>query len=87
MSLVTLPARMQEVHTCSRRGLPPTMARTRWMLGFHRRFVRRCEWLTLIPNEGRFPQTSHTDAIEPGTSRDGGPPAPEGLGGVTRQEG
>ena len=40
---VTLPALMQEVHTLSRFGVRPTRARTRWMFGFQRRFVRRCE--------------------------------------------
>jgi hypothetical protein len=25
--------------------------------------VRRCEWLTFMPNEGFFPQISHTAAI------------------------
>jgi hypothetical protein len=40
---VTLPARMQEVHTESRRGEPFTMARTFWMFGFQRRLVRRWE--------------------------------------------
>ena len=39
------------------------MARTRWMFGFQRRLVRRCEWLTLLPNDGFLPQTSHVDAI------------------------
>jgi hypothetical protein len=33
------------------------------MLGFQRRFVRLCEWLTLIPKDGFLPHTSHTDAI------------------------
>jgi DAK2 domain fusion protein YloV len=33
------------------------------MLGFHRRFVRRCEWLMLMPNDGRFPHTSQTAAM------------------------
>ena len=61
--LVTLPDRDGEVHTCSRRGDPSTRARTRWMFGFHRRFVRRWEWLMLIPNDGFLPQTSHTAAI------------------------
>ena len=60
---MTLPARMQEVQTWIRRGLPPTMARMRWMLGFHRRLVRRCEWLMLIPKDGRLPHTSQTAAI------------------------
>ena len=34
-----LPALMQEVHTLTRLGVPPTMARTRWMLGSKRRRV------------------------------------------------
>ena len=55
---------MQDVHTFTRRGAPFTSARTRWMFGFQRRRVRRWEWLTDIPNDGRFPQTSHTDAID-----------------------
>ena len=61
--LVTLPARMQDVQTCSRLGYPSTMARTFWMLGFQRRLVRRWEWLTFMPNEGFLPQTSHTAAM------------------------
>jgi DAK2 domain fusion protein YloV len=60
---VILPARMQDVHTCMRFAVPPTMARTRWMFGFHRRFVRRCEWLMLMPKEGCLPQTSQTAAM------------------------
>jgi hypothetical protein len=39
------------------------MARTFWMLGCHRRFDRRWEWLTCIPNPGLRPQMSHTAAI------------------------
>ncbi len=61
--LVTLPALMQLVHTCSRFGAPFTTARIFWMFGFHRRLVRRCEWLTFIPKDGCFPHTSHTAAI------------------------
>ena len=57
------PARMHEVHTWTRRGLPFTMARTRWMFGFHRRLVRRCEWLMLMPKEGCLPHTSQTAAM------------------------
>ena len=30
-------------------GAPPTIARTRWMLGFQVRFVAMWEWLTLLP--------------------------------------
>src|ERR1700676_3728699 len=59
---VILPARMQDVHTCNRRGEPFTSARTRWMLGSQRRLVRRWEWLRFIPNDGCLPQTSHTAA-------------------------
>jgi hypothetical protein len=59
----TFPALMQEVQTLIRRGLPPTSARTRWMFGFHRRLVRRCEWDTLMPKPGLLPQSSHTAAI------------------------
>ena len=60
---MTLPARMHDVHTSMRFGLPPTMARMRWMFGFQRRLVRRWEWLMLIPKDGRLPHTSQTDAI------------------------
>ena len=41
----------------------PPRPRTRCTLGFQRRLVRRCEWLTFMPNEGFFPQISHTDAM------------------------
>src|SRR5579862_2717507 len=56
------PARIHEVQTEIRFGCPPTRARTRWMFGFQRRFVRRWECETLIPNPGDFPHTSQTDA-------------------------
>ncbi len=39
----TLPAFRHEVHTLRRLGVPATTARTRWMFGFQRRLVRRCE--------------------------------------------
>src|SRR5947207_8706969 len=54
---------MHEVQTCTRFGDPFTIARMRWMLGFHRRFERTCEWLMLTPNDGFLPQTSHTAAM------------------------
>ena len=54
---------MQPVHTLSRVGVPFTKARTRWMFGFQRRLVRTCECDTDMPQDGRFPQTSHTDAM------------------------
>jgi hypothetical protein len=60
VGLVILPALMQLVQTWMRLGAPFTRARTRWMFGFHRRLVRRCEWLMLLPNEGCLPHTSHT---------------------------
>ena len=41
---VILPAFKHETHTLTRFGVPPTMARTRWMFGTQRRFVRMCEW-------------------------------------------
>lgn len=52
---------MQEAQTFSRLGVPPTTVRTVWMLGFHRRRVRRWEWETDIPKPGPLPQTSHTE--------------------------
>src|SRR6266545_4168506 len=63
-SFCTLPALMQPVQTWSRLGAPFTSARTRWMFGFHRRLVRRCEWLTLMPHDGCLPHTSQTAAID-----------------------
>jgi len=59
---LTLPALMQEVQTLSRLAVPPTTARTDWMLGFQRRRVRRWEWEMLLPKVGFLPQTSQTDA-------------------------
>ena len=59
---VTLPALMHEVHTFRRLGVEPTTARTRWMLGFQRRLVRRCEWEMLCPKPGPLPQTSQVAA-------------------------
>jgi hypothetical protein len=49
---------MQDVQTPSFFGVLPTIARTVWMLGFQRRRVRRCEWLTDMPKPGPLPQTS-----------------------------
>src|ERR687897_1419464 len=62
-SFCTLPDLMQPVQAWTRFGAPSTTARTRWMLGFHRRFVRRCEWLTLMPHDGCLPHTSQTAAM------------------------
>jgi hypothetical protein len=51
------------VQTRIRFGAPATTARTFWMFGSQRRFVRRWEWLTRMPTWGRFPQTSQTADI------------------------
>ena len=59
---VTLPALMHEVHTFIRLGVAPTRVRTRWMLGFQRRLVRRCECEMLCPKPGPLPQTSQVAA-------------------------
>src|SRR5690606_17686288 len=59
---VTLPALRQEVHTLTRLGVPPTIARTRWMFGFQRRLVRMWECETLCPKPGPLPQTSQLAA-------------------------
>ena len=53
---------MQEVQTLSRLGVRPMSARTVWMLGFHRREVRRCECEMLLPKLGPLPQTSQLAA-------------------------
>ena len=47
----------------TRLGDPFTIARTRWMFGFQRRLVRRCEWLSFMPKIGFLPHTSQTDDI------------------------
>src|SRR5690625_3278421 len=62
---VTFPALRQEVHTFRRFGVPATTARTRWMLGFQRRLVRRCECEMLWPKPGPLPQTSQLAATVP----------------------
>lgn len=59
---------MHEVQTLRRFGVRPTTARTRWMLGFQRRGVRRCEWEMLLPKPGPLPQTSQLAAT--GHSKD-----------------
>jgi len=61
----TFPALMQEVQTLIRVGEPATSARTRWMFGSQRRFVRRWECDTFIPKFGFLPQISQTAAMTP----------------------
>lgn len=63
VGLVILPALRQPVQTLTRLVDPLTTARTRWMLGFQRRLVRRWEWLTAIPKPGFFEQISQTEDI------------------------
>ena len=59
----TLPARMHDVQTLMRFGVPAMSARTRWMFGSQRRLVRRWECETFIPKFGFLPQTSQTAAM------------------------
>src|SRR6201996_9353342 len=56
---------MQDVQTLMRCLLPPGRVETRtlWMLGSHRRLVRRWECDTDLPKPGPFPQISQTAAI------------------------
>ena len=58
-----LPFLIQEVQTRMRLGAPLTMARTGCRFTFQRRLVILWAWLTLLPNMGPRPQTSHTFAI------------------------
>ena len=67
---MTLPALRHDVQTLSRFGVPFTIARTRWMFGFQRRLVRRCEWLSRMPNCGFLAQTSQTEDMMTCTSRE-----------------
>jgi len=53
----------QRVQTRSRRVVPFTTARTRWRLGYQRRFVLLFAWLMLCPVMGPLPQISHTRAM------------------------
>lgn len=50
---------MQVVHMYTRFSMPFSTTRTRWTFTFHRRLVCRIEWLTLLPNCGPLPHTSH----------------------------
>lgn len=59
---MTFPALRQEAQTERRLGVPSTIARTLWMLGFQRRLVRRCECETEYPQTGPLPQISQVAA-------------------------
>ena len=60
--LATLPALMQAAQAFTRWGVPPILVRIRWMFGFQRRLVRRCECEMLCPKLGPLPQTSQLAA-------------------------
>src|ERR1700758_2666993 len=66
---------MQDVHALIRCLLPPGRVTTCtvWMLGSHRRLVRRWECDTDLPKPGPFPQISHTAAILQAPQNFGGP--------------
>src|SRR3954470_9593819 len=59
---------MHEVQAFTRFGVPPTTIRRRWMFGFQRRDVRRCENEMLLQKPGPLPQTSQLAAT--GHSKD-----------------
>lgn len=59
----TLPLRRQRVQTLIRRGVPFTIALTRWVLGAHVRLVLMLLWLTLWPVARVFPHISHFAGI------------------------
>ena len=63
-AFATLPALMQDAQTCIRLRLPLTRVWTVWMFGSHRRFVRRCEWLSCFEKYGDFPQISQVADME-----------------------
>ena len=53
---------LTQMHTFFFLLRPPAAVRTLWMLGFHRRRVRRCECETDMPKPGFLPHTSQTAA-------------------------
>src|SRR3979490_1599503 len=65
---------MHDVQTLRRCLLPPGRVTTRtvWMLGSHRRLVRRWECDTDLPKPGLFPQISQTAAIRETPQSSGG---------------
>lgn len=70
MTLVTLPAFRQRVHTRARRGAPATMILIEIRFGIQRRRVALWAWLTELPTAGCFAQMSHRWAMNaPWTSK------------------
>jgi hypothetical protein len=51
---------MQRVHAQILFTPEDVSALTRWRLGLHFFFEALCEWLTLCPKNGAFPQISQT---------------------------
>src|SRR6266446_4277634 len=62
-AFVTLPLRMQEVHTRMRLVVAPTRACTGRRLTFQRRLVTLWAWLMRFPDCGFLPQISHCCAM------------------------
>ena len=56
---ILLLVRRQRVHSDSLRSRPSTVIVDLWMLGMKRVFVRRLEWLTLLPVWPALPHSSH----------------------------
>ena len=59
MARITLPERKQREHTEIVFGVPLTSARTVLTLAFQVLLLLLWEWLTLMPKDTPFPQTSH----------------------------
>lgn len=51
--------RRHDVHTRAVLTVPASRMRTDWRFGSQRRRVLCIEWLTLLPDAGPLPQTSH----------------------------
>jgi hypothetical protein len=50
------------VQTLTRCSLPSIVSLAEWIFGRNRRLVWRLEWLTLLPETGPLPHTSHRRA-------------------------
>ena len=63
-ALITLPARIHEAHTRTRRVVPSMTARTLCRLGRKRRRDLLLAWLRVFPDWGVLPQIAQILAIE-----------------------